>query len=86
LAKRESGSDLGDFGVRKYEAETGRFLSTDPLWEEQRPWNVYHYSANNPIVAKDPDGKLFDVIVDIAFIAYDVYDIGKRRILTILLT
>jgi hypothetical protein len=47
------------------------------LWEEQRPWNVYHYSANNPIVAKDPDGKLFDVIVDIAFIAYDVYDIGK---------
>jgi len=77
LAKRESGSDLGDFGVRKYEAETGRFLSVDPLWEEQRPWNVYHYSANNPIVAKDPDGKLFDVIVDIAFIAYDVYDIGK---------
>jgi hypothetical protein len=50
------------------------------LWEEQRPWNIYHYSANNPIVAKDPDGKLFDVIVDIAFIAYDVYDIGKRRI------
>ena len=26
------------------------------MWEEQRPWNVYHYSANNPIVAKDPDG------------------------------
>jgi len=24
------------------------------LWEEQRPWNVYHYSANNPIIAKDP--------------------------------
>jgi hypothetical protein len=56
------------------------------LWEEQRPWNVYHYSANNPIVLKDPDGKLFDVIVDIAFIAYDVYDIGKRRIPTMLLT
>ena len=30
------------------------------MWEEQRPWNVYHYSANNPIVAKDPDGKLFN--------------------------
>jgi hypothetical protein len=27
------------------------------LWEEQRPWNVYHYSANNPIVLKDPNGK-----------------------------
>ena len=77
---------IADHGVSKYEAETGRFLSVDPLWEEQRPWNVYHYSANNPIVAKDPDGKLFDVIVDIAFIAYDVYDIGKRRIPTMLLT
>jgi RHS repeat-associated protein len=84
--EKDSESNLGDFGVRKYETETGRFLSTDPLWEEQRPWNVYHYSANNPIVAKDPDGKLFDVIVDIAFIAYDVYDIGKRRIPTMLLT
>ncbi|MBN8573080.1 MAG: hypothetical protein J0M05_04140 [Candidatus Kapabacteria bacterium] len=38
--ERDSESDLGDFGVRKYEAETGRFLSVDPLWEEQRPWNV----------------------------------------------
>ena len=56
--EKDSESDLGDFGVRKYEAETGRFLSVDPLWEEQRPWNVYHYSANNPIVAKDPDGKI----------------------------
>ncbi|MFN5308255.1 MAG: RHS repeat domain-containing protein [Candidatus Kapaibacterium sp.] len=55
--EKDSESDLGDFGVRKYEAETGRFLSVDPLWEEQRPWNVYHYSANNPIVLKDPDGK-----------------------------
>jgi RHS repeat-associated protein len=55
--EKDSESDLGDFGVRKYEAETGRFLSTDPLWEEQRPWNVYHYSANNPIVLKDPNGK-----------------------------
>ena len=24
---------LGDFGVRKYDSETGRFLSGDPLWE-----------------------------------------------------
>lgn len=27
------------------------------MWEEQRPWNVYHYSANNPIVLKDPNGE-----------------------------
>ena len=64
-------------GLAKPNISDQKFLSTDPLWEEQRPWNIYHYSANNPIVAKDPDGKLFDVIVDIAFIAYDVYDIGK---------
>jgi RHS repeat-associated protein len=68
--ERDSESDLGDFGVRKYEAETGRFLSTDPLWEEQRPWNVYHYSANNPIVAKDPDGKIPLIAVAVVAIAY----------------
>ena len=52
MAKRESGSDLGDFGVRKYEAETGRFLSVDPLWEEQRPWDIYHYMEGSTSHAK----------------------------------
>ncbi|GEM_PF-2708550 len=74
--EKDSECDLGDFGVRKYETETGRFLSTDPLWEEQRPWNVYHYSANNPIVAKDPTGLLPGDLFKTPFQA--VHDFGKN--------
>ena len=48
---------LGDFGVRKYDAELGRFLSVDALWEKYRAWTPYHYGANNPISNLDPDGE-----------------------------
>jgi hypothetical protein len=46
------------------------------LWEEQRPWNVYHYSANNPIVAKDPTGLLPGDLFKTPFQA--VHDFGKN--------
>ena len=52
---KESG--LGDFGVRKYDEDIGRFLSTDPLWEGYRAWSPYHYSGNSPVSMKDPEGK-----------------------------
>ncbi|MBN8573084.1 MAG: hypothetical protein J0M05_04160 [Candidatus Kapabacteria bacterium] len=54
--EKDSESDLGDFGVRKYEAETGRFLSTDPLWEKYRKLTPYHYCGNNPLIFRDPSG------------------------------
>ena len=31
--EKDKESDLGDHGVRKYDYETGRFTSTDVLWE-----------------------------------------------------
>lgn len=49
---------LGDFGVRKYESEAGRFLSVDPLWEAMRKTNLYHYSMNNPMLLKDDNGNV----------------------------
>ena len=49
---------LGDHGVRKYDYETGRFNSHDVLWEKYRGWNSYQYCMNNPIWAKDWDGKI----------------------------
>ncbi len=48
------------------------------MWEEQRPWNVYHYSANNPIVAKDPDGKLANFFIGAGIGA--VIEIGSQLI------
>ena len=59
---KESG--LGGFGVRKYDSETGRFLSTDPLLEEYREWTPYQYALNSPVNAIDPKGDSVIVILD----------------------
>ena len=55
---------LGDFGVRKYDSETGRFLSGDPLWEEYRGWTPYQYALNSPLNAIDPRGDSVIVLLD----------------------
>ncbi len=46
----------GNFGVRQYNADEGRFTSVDPLWEQYRSQTPYHYSSNTPLVIKDPSG------------------------------
>ena len=46
---------LGDHGVRKY--DYNRFNSIDPLWEKYYGWSPYQYCMNNPIWAKDWDGR-----------------------------
>ncbi len=55
--EKDKESGLGDFGVRKYDDEIGRFTSPDPLWEEFRAWSPYSYSFNNPLLFVDPDGE-----------------------------
>ena len=57
--EKDKESSLSDFGARKYDEDVGRFMSCDPLWEEenQRNLSLYHYAANNPVLLKDPDGK-----------------------------
>jgi RHS repeat-associated protein len=49
-------SELGDFGMRKYDSEIGRFTSIDPLWEKYYSWTPYHYCSNNPVMGSDPGG------------------------------
>ena len=78
---RETGFDY--FGARYYSAEVGRFTSVDPattleenLLDPQR-WNRYAYGRNNPLRYADPDGRIIDTIADIAFIGYDLFDIGR---------
>ena len=47
---------MGDHGVRKYDYETGRFLSVDPLHELMPGQNPYHYAFNSPLNYCDPSG------------------------------
>jgi RHS repeat-associated protein len=43
-------------GARLYNAETGRFMSVDPLLEFFTGHSPYHYSYNNPVMFRDPSG------------------------------
>jgi RHS repeat-associated protein len=54
--ERDGESSLHDFGVRKYDPVTGRFMSTDALMLEFPEEGPYNYAANNPVVLKDPSG------------------------------
>jgi RHS repeat-associated protein len=57
-------TDLGFYGVRLYEPEYGRFLSTDVLWGKYLPLQPYQYAGNNPVMALDDNGKDYDLIID----------------------
>ncbi len=53
---KEKESNYGDFGVRKYDDEIGRFLAIDPLLDIQPSQTPYHYCFNNPTSFTDPTG------------------------------
>jgi hypothetical protein len=38
-------------------------MAVDPLWEEYKAFNTYHYAANNPIVAIDKGGDSVSVLI-----------------------
>ncbi len=54
--ERDFESDYFALGARQYDAETGRFLSVDPLFESFDAHTSYHYAYNSPIKYKDPSG------------------------------
>jgi RHS repeat-associated protein len=71
------------FGARYYGSKIARFTTTDPVytWRENlvdpQRWNRYAYARNNPLRYVDPDGRAIDVVADIGFIGYDLFDIGR---------
>jgi len=59
----------------------GRWFSTDPEEDEMVGESPYSAMGNNPIWKNDPKGDVWDVVADVAFIAYDLgemaYDYAK---------
>jgi len=53
-------SDLGFYGVRLYEAEYGRFMSTDPLWGMYISLQPYQYALNMPTSLMDRGGDVVE--------------------------
>lgn len=85
--------DLSYLQNRYYSSDRGQFISQDPVFWEigqtpdgkavlQNPQaqNSYSYAQNNPIVNKDPTGRIADTILDVAFIGYDLYKLGDAAI------
>ncbi|MDY6868571.1 MAG: RHS repeat-associated core domain-containing protein, partial [Chloroflexota bacterium] len=76
---RELDSETGlyYYRARYYDPEVGRFLSEDPLGFEAGI-NFYVYCKNNPVNFNDPSGHLADILIDAAFIGYDIYSLVKN--------
>ena len=86
-------TDLSYLNARYYSGDTGQFKSQDPVfWEvgqtqdgnailtNPQAQNSYSYAGDNPIVNKDPTGRIIDTLADIGFITYDVYKITQAYI------
>ncbi|MGB3220265.1 MAG: RHS repeat-associated core domain-containing protein, partial [Anaerolineae bacterium] len=74
----DSGTALYFYQSRWYDPAVGRFLSADtivPGAENPQSLNRHSYAANNPVRYTDPSGHWFETALDIAFLAYDIYDI-----------
>ncbi|MCW3819641.1 RHS repeat protein [Micromonospora sp. DR5-3] len=57
----DSSTGLTHLGAREYDADTGRFISVDPIMDVGDPqqMNAYAYSNNSPATFSDPDGLKF---------------------------
>lgn len=47
--EKDTESNLGDHGVRKYDSDLGRFLCPDAMWEKYISYTPYQYAGNDPI-------------------------------------
>ncbi|MDN0048455.1 RHS repeat-associated core domain-containing protein, partial [Bacteroides gallinaceum] len=67
----KNGLNWYDYGARHYDAALGRFVSIDPLSEQDYPSSPYVYCGGNPVIRIDKDGKIWDTVWDIGNMLYD---------------
>ncbi|HEX7956913.1 MAG TPA: RHS repeat-associated core domain-containing protein, partial [Pyrinomonadaceae bacterium] len=78
--REDDGTGLYYYRARYYSPQQQRFISGDPLGFGGGT-NFYAYVGNSPLNHTDPSGKIFDTILDIGFIIYDIYEVatGGRK-------
>jgi RHS repeat-associated protein len=76
--RNESEIGLYYYIARFYDPVIGHFIQPDsviPNPNNPLDWNRYAYARYDPIKFSDPNGHWVETALDIAFIAYDIYDI-----------
>ncbi len=81
--QEDSYTGLLYYGARYYDPRSRQFLSPDPVRAAgvvdalgiPESLNPYSYGAANPVANTDPSGKYVESLLDVAFIAYDIYTI-----------
>lgn len=79
--REDDGTGLYYYRARYYSPQQQRFISGDPIGFAGGGPNLYAYVGNSPGNYTDPSGLIFDTILDIGFIIYDVYKVatGGRK-------
>ena len=73
-------TNLYYYKARYYSPDLRRFVQPDPIVQDiydPQSLNRYSYVRNNPVRYTDPSGNIFDTVLDIGFILYDVYEISQ---------
>ena len=65
------------FGARDYDPETGRFTARTRSASSAATRTSTAYALADPVNLTDPSGLILDTILDVGFLIYDAYQIGK---------
>jgi RHS repeat-associated protein len=90
-AEYDEETGLNYLNARYQNGQTGKFISQDPVfWEigqsddgdkvlmDPQSQNSYSYVRNNPIINKDPKGRYWETVFDVAMLSWSLSDFKEN--------